>query len=81
MYAAFVQVFTKIATECLASKKLFSSLVNYWYTQGRCQHGLVAFGLLMQALDAIIYWLKFYNFLKRIPGLGNSCKEWKTAWG
>lgn len=74
MYAAFIQVFTKIATEMPGIQSAFRFLgkiigVNLKLAVNTV---LMAFQVLMQVINEIIkLTMKLYNFIKRIPVIGN----------
>ena len=73
IYAAFVQVFTKIAAEMPGVQKLFQGL---GYILGgtlklAINSIILAFGYLMKVIDVVVNLaIKLYDVLKKIPGVG-----------
>jgi len=77
IYAAFVQVFTKIATEMPGIQALFQGLGHVLGVIAKVSINtlLLGFGVLMQILDIVIQKLiEFYNWLKQIPIVGDMLK-------
>jgi len=74
IYAAFVQVFTKISAEMPGIQSAFQFFGKLIGTNLKMAVNtvLVAFQVFMQALNNIIELVgKLYNSIKKIPGIGN----------
>jgi len=73
IYAAFVQVFTKVATEMPGVQALFQGLghVIGVVLKVALNTVLYLFGALMEAIDQLVRGIMFlYDALKNIPGIG-----------
>lgn len=82
IYAAFVQVFTKIATEMPGIQAAFKFLghVIGVVLKVALNSALLLFGNLMKALDAVFRMVgMLYNALKNIPGLGGMLEGLEQA--
>ena len=82
IYAAFVQVFTKIATEMPGIQALFQGLGHVLGVIAKVAINtlLLGFGVLMKALDVIITKLiEFYDWLKQLPIVGDFLKGLEGA--
>jgi tape measure domain-containing protein len=82
IYAAFVQVFTKIATEMPGIQSLFQVLGDILGVIAKVAINtvLLGFGQLMQMLDFVIQKVQqLYGFLKNIPGIGAILDDFEKA--
>jgi tape measure domain-containing protein len=82
IYAAFIQVFTKIATEMPGIQALFQGLGHVLGVIAKVAVNklLLGFGMLMKAIDLAVQGLmKLYEALKNIPGLGGILKGLEQA--
>ena len=81
IYAAFIQVFTEIATEMPGVQKLFQGL---GYLLGGAlkiaiNSVILSFGYLMKVIDVVVTLaVKLYEALKNIPGVGALLKGMET---
>ena len=77
VYAAFVQVFTKIATEMPGIQKFFQGLGHVLgvVIKVALNTVLLGFGMIMKVLDAVITkFIEFYEWLKGLPVVGDMLK-------